>query len=894
MENKKISILLIEDSIDDAELIKRTLEKSSSTRFQITIEHKLKDGLKQAEMNEPDLIVSDLGLPDSHGLDTVTKILLAVPHVPLVVLSGFDDEETGIKAVQSGAQDYLVKGRLDDAQLERSIYYSIERAGLQHELEQNSQEISKLHVNLLKILENSTDATVVVGENGGILFTNPAVESLFGQKPKELLSQSFQYPLVSGKTSEVEIYRTDGIRTIAEMNVVGISWEGRPASLVSMHNITKRKAMEEALRTSEEKYRNIVELSNEGIIITNLQGVIASCNKTFLSMIGLPQEEVVGKHFQDIPNINIKDLPSYIKLFASLLQGKKNPSLEIPWKINNEPTRIYELRSNLMKSDGNIFGVQTIVTDITERKKAQEALKISEEKFSKAFLNSPEEIVISNIDDGEIIEVNNTFVNNTGYTREEVIGKNTAEINSWVKPEQRAEIMQTLKEKGFIRNKECLLRIKSGKIRTVLFSAEIINIDNKPCMLSVTTDITERKKTEEALKQSEEKYRELINTSTDAIVSADQGMKIIIWNHGAEEIFGYTEKEMLGQSAMKIVPETSRKGMFSGFMQLSETGSTKIAKRILEVVGIRKDGTEVPIELSMSTRKAGNTFFATAIIRDITQRKEAEEKLRKIDQMKSEFLSNVSHELRTPLQSISGFTKLIMTGKVPDTNTQQEFLQIIDTEISHLVNLINSLLEISRLEAGRFQIYTKNVAIRDIIVDCMKTLHGLAREKNITLTENLPKQLPEMVADSERMRQVVLNLVGNAIKFSERGANVNVKVVIQGGELLFQVKDHGPGIKKEAMAHLFERFYHAEGEMVRGGTGLGLYISKQIIDAHGGHIWVESKYGEGSTFSFTLPFNDKGGEKHGKENSDNRRRPGNTKTGGLLTKAGGLPDNHGL
>jgi len=351
---------------------------------------------------------------------------------------------------------------------------------------------------------------------------------------------------------------------------------------------------------------------------------------------------------------------------------------------------------------------------------------------------------------------------------------------------------------------------------------------------------------------------------------------------------------MLGQSVLKIAPEMTRKAMSNGFMQLNKTGSTKIANKILEVEGIRKDGTEVPIELSMSTRKAGDTFFATAIIRDITQRKEAEEKLRKIDQMKSEFLSNVSHELRTPLQSISGFTKLIMTGKVPDAGTQQEFLQIIDTEISHLVNLINSLLEISRLESGRFQIYTKNVAIRDIIVDCMKTLHGLAREKNIALNENLPKQLPVMEADSERMRQVVLNLVGNAIKFSDRDASVNVKVAIQDGELLFQVIDHAIGIKKEAMAHLFERFYHAEGEMVRGGTGLGLYISKQIIDAHGGQIWVESKYGEGSTFSFTLPFNDKGGEKHGKENSDNRRRSGNTKTGSLLTKAGGVPDNHGL
>jgi len=1137
MENKKISVLLIEDSVDDAELIKRKLEKSANIRFQVSIARKLDDGLKQAEMNEFDLIVSDLGLPDSHGLDTVTKILLAIPHVPLVVLSGFDDEDTGIRAVQSGAQDYLVKGRLDDAQLERSIYYSIERARLQYELEQNSQEISKLHGNLLKILENSVDATVVVGENGGILFTNPAVESLFGQKPKEMLNQTFQYPLAGDKTSEIEVYRTDGKKTIAEMYVVNITWEGRPARMVSMHNITKRKAMEEALRTSEEKYRNIVELSHEGIIISNTEGIVTSCNLAFLNMIGYREEQIVGKHFKEIPNINLGELPIYTKMFVSLLNGKKNPPLEIPWKSKDGETRIYELNTNLMKADDNIFGVQTIVTDITERKRAEEALRelssrqeailasvpdiimevdtnktytwvnkagidffgddvvgkeasyyfegeqdtydkvkslfsgnesvtyveswqrrrdgekrllawwcrvlkdqdgnvtgalstarditerkkaaealrISEEKFSKAFMNSPEAIVISNLDDGTIIEANNTFLRLSGYTREEVIGKNSNEIQTWAEPEERTTVVKELMEKGLVCDQECLFRMKSGELRTWLFSAEIINIGNEPRMLSVNSDITERKiaeeelkfsdialrsihegvyamdtdyritrwnemceqmfginasdaigklandaftlveeypgqndkrldtltkqgfnkeeqiyqtpkgnvwvdvqcqamevngkrtgwitlvsdiserkKAEEDLKQSEEKYRELINTSTDAIISTDQGMRVTIWNKGAEKIFGYTEKEMLGQSVMKIVPEMNHDTMASSYIKFNKTGMTKTRNRILEVNGIRKDGVKVPVELSISTRKAGNRYIATAIIRDITARKEAEEKLRKIDQMKSEFLSNVSHELRTPLQSISGFTKLIMTGKVPDSATQQEFLQIIDTEISHLGNLINSLLDMSRLESGRFRIYKKDVSIRDIIIDSLKTLHSLAREKNIILSENLPKRLPEMEADNDRMRQVILNLVGNAIKFSESGGIIDVKVGVQDGEVLFQVIDRGTGIKKQDMAHLFERFYRAEGETVRGGTGLGLYISKQIIDAHKGKIWAESKYGEGSTFSFTLPLNNKGGEKNGKENSDNRRRSGNSKTGRLLTKAGRLPGNHSL
>jgi PleD family two-component response regulator len=156
MENKKVNVLLIEDSVDDAELIRRKLEKSVDGRFKVTVAQRLNQGLEMLEKEEPDLILSDLGLPDSHGLDTVTKILLAAPHIPLVVLSGFDDEDVAIKAVQSGAQDYLVKGHLESYQLERSLYYSIERARLQAELDQNAQEMSRIHANLLKILEKSS------------------------------------------------------------------------------------------------------------------------------------------------------------------------------------------------------------------------------------------------------------------------------------------------------------------------------------------------------------------------------------------------------------------------------------------------------------------------------------------------------------------------------------------------------------------------------------------------------------------------------------------------------------------------------------------------------------------------------------------------------------------
>jgi PAS domain S-box-containing protein len=1268
MENRTIKVLLIEDSVDDAELIKRKLEKLVRSKFQVSVAQKLNDGLEQAEKDAPDLILSDLGLPDSHGIDTVTKILLAVPHIPLVVLSGFDDEDIAIKAVQSGAQDYLVKGQIENFQLERSIYYSIERARLHDELEQNAHEISKLHANLLRILENNADAIVVVGEENRVLFTNSAIESLFGRKPKELLHLPFQYPLNAGKTFEVEIHRADEKITIAEMSVVNISWEGKPAYLVSMHDITKRKQMEEALRTSEEKYRVIVEMAQYSIITVNLQGQITACNEAFANMRGASVEEIIGKHFTEIPFMYNEEIPSYAEMFTSLINGKKFQPMEIVWNHQDGTNKISELRANLMKNNGKIIGVQAMIIDISERKQMENALRESEEKFSKAFMHSPQAIVITNLDQGIILEANDTFLELTGYSREELIGKKAIELDLWNSPQERTEVIKTLKERGIVKNLERQFSKKSGEIHTWLFSAENITIDNKPCMLSVTVDITERKKmeyalrerekrfsdiaentlewiwevdvngkytysspvvekilgykpeeilekyfysfflpeeqeelkkaalevfaqkqpfsefinrnthkngktvdlltsgvpiidkegnylgyrgvdtditerkkteellrfsdiaiksihegiltfdnnsiitrwnktceqiigikaseaigkpideiihmveeypgqnderlkllqekgvnreeqiyrtprgniwvdvqaqamedngkrtgwvtlitditarkkTEEALKQSEEKYRELINTSTDSIISSDSQMNITIFNHGAERIFGYTEKEILGQSIMTIFPKSLHRYIAREIINIKNTGTAKYVNRIFETYGLKKDCTTIPIEVSLSTRKTENNYIITSIIRDIsirkeaeeklreseeryrdlfenatdliqscnakgklvyvnrawrnalgyseievpnlkfsdiihpdylehcsqtlkkvmsgetvnnietgfiskdkklilvegnvnpvsqegkvvatraifrdiTMRKEAEEKLRKVDQMKSEFLSNVSHELRTPLQSISGFTKLILTNKVPDPAIQQEFLQIVDRETVHLGNLINSLLDMSRLESGRFQIYKKIASLSDIFTDSRKMFHSLAREKDITFNEIIPAKLPKIEVDIERMRQVIINLLSNAIKFSDPGSVVNVKVAVRDGELLFQVADHGIGIRDETMVHLFERFYRVEGETVRGGTGLGLYISKQIIDAHGGRIWAESKFGQGSTFSFTLPLNNsKGGKKNDQEDSGSRRRSGDAKTGRLLAKARGIPGNHGF
>ncbi|MFP3975387.1 MAG: ATP-binding protein [Chloroflexota bacterium] len=225
---------------------------------------------------------------------------------------------------------------------------------------------------------------------------------------------------------------------------------------------------------------------------------------------------------------------------------------------------------------------------------------------------------------------------------------------------------------------------------------------------------------------------------------------------------------------------------------------------------------------------------------------------RERDRLKSEFVSHISHELRTPLHSIKGFSKLLMEGKVTDAQTQSEFLNRIYEQSEYLSRMVEELLDVSRLEARGFRVEKERLSVGNLIRDSVRNLHGLAGEKGVELSESLPEDLPEVEADGERLRQVMTNLVSNAIKFSPEGGSVVVEGQARDNELTVQVSDNGCGISEESKPHLFDHFYQAEGS--ENGAGLGLHIAKQIVEAHGGRIWAESQDGEGSTLSFTLPL----------------------------------------
>jgi PAS domain S-box-containing protein len=980
MENKIIKVLLIEDNPDDADLLRRKLSRSESGQFTVTPFTRLKEGLEHLAREGADLVLTDLGLPDSQGLDTITRVLYQSKHTPVVVLSGLDDEALAIKAVQLGAQDYLVKGKIEGDQLERALFYAIERSRLQVELERYTQELGKTKANLCKILEKNADAIIVVNKNRQTRFVNPAASILLKRKTKELLGKPFGFPLEAGETSEIDIIHQGGETTVAEMRVVDIDWEGEPAYLASLRDITERKFTEKRIKKAAEEWRTTFDSINDWISIHDRDFKFVRINKSLAHAFNKDPRELIGKtcyqllHGREkpIPNcphakalkskqpakgeIYLRELDIYADISVSPIFDEERKvigtvhitkdisehkrteealrfsdaafrsihesviatdtnyrithwneiseqiyGIKASEAIDKKLTDVIEIvetspgenaaRFNRLETDGYYqeeqlhrtkhgevwvdvsvqaiaangkrYGWVLLANAITHRKLAEEALKQSEEFSSSLLENAPNPIIVIN-PDTSIKYVNPAFEKLTSFTSAEMAGSRAP--YPWWPEDAKAERDAAFKEAmaGSSNRLETISRKKNGEpFWAVLNSTPVMNRGKLRYLLVNWVDITESKQAEEKLRESEKRYRDLFENANDLIQSIAPDGHFIFVNKAWREVLGYSEEEVANLTLWDIIHPDSVPHCKEIFQKVMSGETNNI-----ETIFVAKDGRSIHVEGNANNwSKEGKIVASRGIFRDITERKLAEEKLRQIDRMKSEFLSNVSHELRTPLQSISGFVKLILRGEVPDPGTQQEFLQIVDSESQHLGNLINNLLDMSRLESGRFEINKRLLPIRETFVDAVRTFHSLARDKNIELKEDIPLKLPVVEADGERLRQVIINLLSNAIKFSNPGSSITVKAESRNRELSFQVADEGIGIPEEAMPHLFERFYRAEDKLARGGAGLGLYISKQIIEAHGGHIRAQSQAGKGSTFSFTLPLNSHRGDAHGQENS---------------------------
>jgi len=613
------------------------------------------------------------------------------------------------------------------------------------------------------------------------------------------------------------------------------------------------------LEASEIRFRSVFESSPIGIITAGSDGIVTGVNEVYLRIVGGEdaRERIVGE-------FNLRDAEVFRRAgidecFTELFEG-------YPFEVEAEVTGITGKQTvarylgvPLFDSERSVIGAVVMVEDIAERKRAEEALT----RISKAVESSSDAIGMAD-STGKSIYHNKAFLDLFEYAVDELNAAGGPPA-VYCDEDVAREVFDAMMA-GNSWSGELDMRTRSGRILSIFLRADVVKDEtgNIIALVGTHTDVTERKRIENALKKSEEKFRKQFEEALDAIFIADAESGILIdCNSAASRLVGREKSELIGKhQSILHPPENIEEGFSKSFTEhLGQKQGQSLEAQVITKTGEIRDVAILASLFELNNRKVLQGTF-----RDITERRKAAEQLLKAKEAaeaasraKSEFLANMSHEIRTPLNGIIGMTELTLGTEL--SGEQLEYIDALKQSAYSLMSLINDILDFSKVEAGRLE-------LEDIAFDLRTTMEGVgeilaprASEKELELAVHVREDIPTAVrGDPARLRQILINLGGNAIKFTHRGEVVlrteieeqnNKKAVVR-----FSVVDTGIGIPRDKRETIFETFRQADGSTTRkyGGTGLGLAISKQLVELMGGRIWVESEPEKGSTFCFTIPF----------------------------------------
>lgn len=809
-------------------------------------------------------------------------------------------------------------------------------------------------------------------------------------------------------------------------------------------DITDRKLAEAAVRENEERFRLLVEQSLVGIYVLN-QGSIAYVNPRLAEMMGYAAEELVGTPVLDIV------APEDREMAANNIRRR----------INGEVNALqYSLR--VIRKDGvqryvEVLGSRTLfngqpaimgtLLDMTERKQAEEALRESEEKFSKAFRSSPAAMTLTRLEDSRIIDVNNSFLRATGFELDEVLGQTTPELNIWAEEVSRQEEMfQALLDNGALHNMETLFRRKNGEVGVMLFSAELISIKGEVCVLGVTIDITDRKQAQEALELSEVRNQAFLNAIPDLMLRIRRDGTYVDCKADHDSDFAVPPSEMIGKTVYDILPHDVAAERMYYIEQTLLTGETQVfeyqlahhddlrdyeARLVIsgqdEVLAIMRDitdrkRTEAQLranaerdrllgQIALRIRRSLNLdqilittveevrqflgadrvfigqinldwqgkilaesfaeewgsilswitndlhlreiralfaqghvqaiddtasaqvspmladyyaqcqiraslgvpilledqFFAVLVaqqcnharhwspfeielmsqlatqvaiaiqqaelyqqVQDLNDNLERQvqertaqlqqnmQELQELSQVKDEFLHAVSHDLRTPVMGMLMVLRNLQNKATESITISRSVLDRMVQSCDRQVNMINSLLEAHSAEVRGITLRCERVELGVLVAAIVDELEALVNENQASLINQIPTDLPSIHADPGQLRRVFENLITNALKHNPPGLKVTLSATIEDDFIRCCVEDNGVGMSERECETLFERYVQGNRARRSAGIGLGLYVCRQIITAHGGVIGAISAPGEGATFWFTLPIEGEG------------------------------------
>ncbi len=651
---------------------------------------------------------------------------------------------------------------------------------------------------------------------------------------------------------------------LSSAEVINIA--GKPCRIVVITDITERKKVEEALKESEEFNSTLLTNTPDAIFVTYPDGTIKYANPAFEKLTGFTLAEIVGI------KIPYPWWPGDKKdeIRASLQESPQDEGINLGEQLtkqmtfqkkNGEPFTV-ELNAKIINKNGQRQYILVTWIDITERKKAEEALKDSEEKFSKAFSSSANAIGITNIKENRFIEANESFLRFTGYSREEIIGHSASELNLWVNEEEAETWLKTLQKDGRVFNQEFSSRMKSGEVLIGLASAEVISIGGERCRIISITDITERKQAEEALKHSEENFRHSLDDSPLGIRIVNSCGEPVYINQSLLEIYGFSSIEEYNS---RPIEKRFTPGKYLEHERIvQKMANNEFIPKSGETSIVRKDGEVRHLEVLIKDIVWNGEKQYQLLYQDITERKKAEEKLKEamshLEQSSARleaankeleaFSYSVSHDLRSPLRSIDGFSQALLEDYAGNIDTNgQDYLKRLRNASQKMGELIDGLLRLSRL--SRSELHREPLDLSTLALEISTRLRETQPERNVEFIIS-----GDLAADGDPqlLRALLENLLGNAWKFTSKVTDASIEFgsTLSNEQKTFYVKDNGAGFDMTYVDKLFGAFQRLHDNTEFPGTGIGLATVRRIVNRHGGMVRAEGAVGKGATFYFTL------------------------------------------
>jgi len=611
------------------------------------------------------------------------------------------------------------------------------------------------------------------------------------------------------------------------------------------------------LKKSEEKYRNLFETAIDPIVILDKKGHFVDVNEQVTKLLGYSKNDLIGKKFVESEILTKESLNKSLEGFTKRMKGEDVPLYEVEVITRDGEIIPAEINASALYENDEIVGDFIILRDLRDRYKRREVereLIESENRFRDIFDGTSDFLLY--LENDIILDINEAAITLGGLKKEEVIGKTFSGLNEFFSKKDMKNHIEAIKQASHgakVHDYESDLKSKDGRLFKFLFSADCIGDDKEIRGILIRgTDITQRQRAWDELVKLEEKYRVLAETSADGVLTIDSLGRLTYVNPSFEKMCARRKSQILATLFRDYLSDDSVYFFQQVFIDARKKDE-KIENIELELVHI--DGHIIPIEVNMAPFKKENEFAGmVCTIRDITERRRIEDELKKSERLKTEFMNIAAHELRSPVTPIKGYLDLIISDKNASKRVK-DWAKVSLRNTERLLKLVNDILDVSRLDTDTMRFEMEKINPVEILDEIAEDMKPVVENKGLKFFTKIPRNLPNIMGDRHRLPQVLKNLMVNAVKFTDHGS-ISIEAEKKADHILITVKDTGIGISKDELNKIFNKFYQAYtgDDRKNEGTGLGLFICKEILQKHNGEIWAESQLGKGSKFMMKIPY----------------------------------------